>query len=265
MEITRTIFKNASQPKNIPDWTCPTCHKGVLKADIKNIKTIENALSLSFHDHDSWEPGFIKGIFVGILKCSNSTCNETVVITGDFYSDDDYIFDPIDGGYSMISNKMLTPTCFNPPLHFFQINKDVPSNIQQEIINSFNIYWLDISSCSNKIRVAVELIMDDMKIPKTYLQSNKRRGYSLHKRIELFKVSKPEYAELLMAIKWIGNSGSHTGDSLTKDDILDSFEILEHVTTKLYETDTKRIAKVAKTINKRKKPIGTTKARKSAK
>lgn len=77
-----------------------------------------------------------------------------------------------------------------------------------------------------------------MKVPKT--------GYTLHKRIERFKIKNPEQAESLMAIKWIGNSGSHTNRSLTKDDILDSFEILEHVTTKLYETDTKRITQLTK-------------------
>ncbi len=84
----------------------------------------------------------------------------------------------------------------------------------------------------------------------------------LHKRIERFKIKNPEQAESLMAIKWIGNSGSHTSTSLTKDDILDSFEILEYVTTKLYETDTKRITQLTKQINKKKKPIGKAKTRK---
>lgn len=263
MAITRTIFKNSFQTNNIPDWTCPTCHKGALITESKNVKTFENAGSLSAHGHDEWEPEWMRGIFLGLLKCSNVSCNETVVITGDFHSVEDHEYDYVNDRYDMVVNNMLTPTCFNPPLHIFHINKDLPDNIRQEIINSFNVYWLDISSCANKIRVVVEMIMDDMKIPKTYLSGSKRKGYTLHKRIELFKGTKPEQADLLMAIKWIGNSGSHTSDGLTKDDILDSYEILEHVTTKLYETDSKRIAKLTKTINKRKKPIGNTKARKS--
>jgi len=263
MTITRAIFKNAFQTRNIHDWTCPTCHKGALITESKNIKTFENADSLSGHGQLEWEHEWMRGIFLGLLKCSNTSCNETVVISGNFYSVEDQEYDHLSDRYDIVINKMLTPTFFNPPLHIFQINKDLPDNIREEIINSFNVYWLDISSCANKIRVVVELIMDDMKIPKTFLSRNKRKGYSLHKRIELFKGTKPEQAELLMAIKWIGNSGSHTSDSLTKDDILDSYEILEHVTTKLYETDSKRIAKLTKTINKRKKPIGNTKARKS--
>lgn len=261
MAITRTTFKNAFQTKSFPEYTCPTCHKGILFIEHKNIKTYESANSISAHGHDAWEPEWMQGIFFGILKCSNGSCGETVVMTGEYVSKEKHEYDYQNDTYDLVVNKLLTPTCFNPAPHIFQLHKELPENINYEIINSFKIFWLDISSCANKIRRVVELIMDDMKIPKTYLQSGKRKGYSLHKRIEQFKAKKPEEADLLMAIKWIGNSGSHTGDGLTKDDILDSYEILEHVTNKLYEKDTKRISKLTKTINKRKKAIGKTNAR----
>jgi hypothetical protein len=104
--------------------------------------------------------------------------------------------------------------------------------------------------------------MDSKKIAKSYLDGNKRKEYKLHNRIELFKTSNPEEADSLMAIKWIGNSGSHKSDVLTKDDILDGFEILDHVTTKLYETESKKIKKLREQINKRRKPIGNTKRKK---
>jgi len=263
---TRTIFKNEFQTKNIPNWTCPRCHKGSLTNESKNIKTFENADSLSGHKHDSWEPQWSVGVFLGILKCSNTACDEKVAVTGNYHCVMNHEYDEAEDRIDEVLSEMLTPKFFNPPLHIFQVNKDLPSNIREVIINSFNVYWSDISSCANKIRVVVELIMDDMKIPKTYLNNNKkRRSHTLHKRIELFKETQPEQADLIMAIKWTGNSGSHTGKSLTKDDILDSYEILAHVTTKLYETDSIRIVKLSKTINKRKKPIGNTKARKSRK
>ena len=262
MAITRTVFKNAFKKNNIPDWICPTCQKGLLKSDGKNIKTYESAQSLSEHGHDEWNPEWISGAYIGVLTCSNTSCNETVVMTGDFNCNEEHEYDYRNDRYDLVVSEMLMPTCFNPPLHVFQIHKDLPPGIRQEIINTFSVYWLDISSCANKIRVVVELIMDDMKIPKTYMHAKKRQGYTLHKRIELFKAVKSEHADSLMAIKWIGNSGSHTSDGLTKDDILDSYEILEHVTTRLYETDSKRIAKITKTVNKRKKPIGKAKTKK---
>ena len=101
-----------------------------------------------------------------------------------------------------------------------------------------------------------------MKISKTYVDKSKRKPLSLHKRIENFRTTHPREADLLMAIKWIGNSGSHTNEPLTKDDILDGFEILDHVTISLYETESIRINKLSKKINQRKKPIGKSASKK---
>jgi hypothetical protein len=256
MTIVRTIFKNAFQANNVPDWTCPTCQKGILKSDHKNIKIYESAFSLKERKLVAWKAEWINGIFLGLLKCSNSSCFETVIITGKYKNNETYSNGTANDKNEIIINQLLTPTSFNPPIDIFHINNEVPRQIFNEIKNAFNVYWLDSSSCANKIRTVVELIMDDMKVAKTYIQAKKRKSYTLHKRIELFKIKKPEQADLLMAIKWIGNSGSHTGDNLTKDDILDSFEILEHVTNRLYETDSKRIAKLTKMINQRKRALG---------
>jgi len=260
MTIKRITFKNDFNIESIPDWICPTCNKGVLKYERKNIKTFEGALSLSAHGHPAWEPDWINGVFLGLLKCSNPSCNETVVMTGDFRSEEGQEYDEMNNRYNLVLNKFLIPSCFNPPMKIFQINDNVPEEIRDEIIKAFNVYWIDVSSCSNKIRVVVELIMDNRKVKKTFIHRGKRKGYTLHKRIEFFKLTNPEEADLLMAIKWIGNTGSHRSDNLTRDDILDGLEILEHVLTKLYETDTKRIATLTKKINKRKKPLGKSKS-----
>ncbi|TLX23535.1 DUF4145 domain-containing protein [Chryseobacterium indologenes] len=62
-----------------------------------------------------------------------------------------------------------------------------------------------------------------------------------------------------MAIKWIGNYGSHSSDTISKDDLLDSYEILEHVTENLYGKQLQRIERISKIINKKKKPLNTKK------
>jgi hypothetical protein len=260
MEITRTIFKNSFRDDSFPQWNCPTCHKGNLIIESKQVKTIENVTSKSYHTDASWEPFWIDGVFVGVLKCNNTNCEENVVITGKYNVEDQYYYDDEVGGNVTTYENILTPTYFNPPIYIFPIHKEVPTNIHNEIVNSFTLYWVDTSSCANKVRVVVELILDEMKTPKTFInKKNKRESYSLHKRIELFKAINPNEADLLMAIKWIGNTGSHNGGVLTKDDLLDSYDILEHVTTKLFEKESERIKKLSKEINKRKKPIGKSK------
>lgn len=58
-----------------------------------------------------------------------------------------------------------------------------------------------------------------------------------------------------MAIKWIGNSGSHDTNEITHSDLLDGFDLLENTVESLYDKDKYRIAKLAEAINKRRKPI----------
>ena len=52
----------------------------------------------------------------------------------------------------------------------------------------------------------------------------------------------------LMAIKWIGNDGSHY-KKITKEDILDAFKILEYCLNKIYVKEEEEIKKLAKKIN----------------
>ncbi len=256
MAITRTIWKNQFKVNNIPSWICPVCKIGKLIGDKKSIQIIESVGSKKAKAHDDWDPEWISGGFSGTLSCNNHHCGEVVQVIGKMDVQMEYENYEDDRGAGVSYSEFLSPVGFVPAIHIFSIHVDVPKEIENAIIESFKVYWIDIASCGNKIRTVVELIMDEQKITKTYLDAGKRRENRLHKRIELFKKIKPEEADLLMAIKWIGNSGSHKNEVLTKDDILDAYEILDHVVTKLYEKDSDRLKKLSKAINKRRKPIG---------
>ena len=256
MSINRPLYKNSFTSDRILPWICPSCKIGVLETDKKNIKIYESSESKSYHNHPAWEPSWISGGFIGFLICSNSNCSETVGIIGKMNLIEGQEYNEEYDRWDLVGTKELIPTQFYPPLNIFPMNKDVPKRINIIVSSAFNLFWVDLSSCANKIRTVAECIMDDKKVPKTYLDKRKRKGYTLHRRIEMFKKTNIEEAELLMAIKWIGNTGSHQVDNLTKDDILDGFDILELVTTKLYDTNSSRIKKLSRKINKRKKPIG---------
>jgi hypothetical protein len=257
MSIDRKAFQDSFTLSTVPSWICPTCNKGVLETNKSQIKITESSESRSFHSHPEWDPSCIYGGFVGSLKCSNSSCSELVGIIGKMTAVAGQEYNEDFGAWENVSYNILTPTQFYPPINLFPINKDVPEKVRKVIIQAFSLFWLDLSSCGNKIRTVAESIMDNKKVPKTYI-NNKRKKlvYSLHQRIERFKKTNSEVADLLMSNKWIGNIGSHQIENLTKNDILDGFEILELVTNKLYETDSIRIKKISKKINKRKKPIG---------
>jgi hypothetical protein len=57
-----------------------------------------------------------------------------------------------------------------------------------------------------------------------------------------------------MAVKWIGNAGSHT-EAIYTEDLLDGFDILNSSLDKLYSDYDKQITQISSQINKRERPL----------
>lgn len=246
MEI-KTWLKDSFSKGKVPDWKCPSCGNGLLKIEPNQFHFEETKLSLSWHSHDDWEPEFIQYRFHGTLKCTN--CNDFVSFLGNGSLDHVHYYNYQDE-YIEDYKEVFSPTYFDPPLNIIHINPKCPEDIKQEIINSFKLFWNDLPSCANKIRTSLEMLMNQQKVKKTYTRNGSRRNLTLHKRIEEFKLTKPEIADYLLAIKWIGNSGSHIG-KLEKVDVLDAYELLEHSLNKLFDDKEVELKKKTKEINKR--------------
>ncbi len=234
---------------SIPPLQCPHCYKGVLKLITKNFIIQETKASEIASKDDFWDPEFSDYIFSGLLVCSS--CEEYVAVlgTGRLNSANHYdrISETLDNEYF----KVLTPLFFYPALHIFQIPSVCPKDIREEVVQSFPLFWTDLAACANRIRTSVEVIMSQQGVPKTKKVETGRRRFTLHQRIELFKIKNPEVAELFLAIKWIGNKGSHLG-KLDRGDILNAYELLEHSINKLFDKSEQRIKRLSEKINKRK-------------
>jgi len=234
--------------KNPPNWNCPSCTTGILIVDPAQFHFEETRLSKETRDEIFWSPDFTIYLFHGTLRCNS--CNDIVTIAGKGSVDHIQINDAQLGGYFEEHNDIFTPLYFYPPLKLITIPKNCPKNISKEINDSFGLFWYDLPSCANKIRVSLELLMNRYKVKKTFMQSGKRKRLSLHKRIFEFKRKKPEIAELLLAIKWIGNTGSHIG-KLENVDLLEAYELLEHSLNKLFDSTEKKLQKISREINRR--------------
>lgn len=57
-----------------------------------------------------------------------------------------------------------------------------------------------------------------------------------------------------MAVKWLGNAGSHSGNTVSADDVLDAYELMEKLLTEVFDEESKKIMALAKDINKKKGP-----------
>lgn len=231
------------------DWLCPTCEKGALIIDEKSIDVKETSQSIKWRDDDDWDPEYIQQNFIAKSSCNNKNCNETIFIIGHVRNNWEQI-NPREG-HEII--EYYYPEYFNPPLNFFHIPYEIPSDVEEEIKNSFTLFWADKSACGNAIRKSVECICDDKKINKTKrTKKGKRMFRSLDERIKELGIKNPDAAVSLLAIKWLGNHGSHS--NLEIEDIFDAYELLTHALDKLYINKEKRLKQLSKRIIKKKGP-----------
>lgn len=260
--ITRDIWLKEKHEYNLKgNWPCPTCGKGTLFPDEKKKLIAESAQTLKGNGDEFFEPWMAKMRFSAVLQCSNNICNETVIVVGALEYGLDYVYD--EGRYEMqeVYPNIFNPILFFPELQIFTIPDNCPDEIKTQLRLAFSHFFHDQSASANSIRTALEILMNEQGVKKTFVNKHgKRDNYNLHQRIEFFGKSNPELKHYLMAAKWIGNAGSHIG-KLSREDLLDGFELLQHAIDELYVKPhrLKELKSKSQAINKRKKPISTKK------
>jgi hypothetical protein len=257
MPLKKSFWKNLVFSDNeLPKIHCPTCKSGFIEPIKSSFKFEDTADTIVLKKSDRhWSEMDFDFKFSCLLRCNNGSCKEVVSCAGTgFYDEDDPTYDQQTGQYWASYFKFFRPEYFSKPIHVIELKDVYPKEICKKLEDSFKIFFIDSESCANKIRIAVEILMDVLKVKKTVIASSKRKPLSLHARITNYKVTNSELGELLLAIKWIGNSGSHNS-KVTKDDTLDAYQILEYVLDKLYDNSTGELMKIAKIINKKKVPI----------
>lgn len=231
------------------DWKtrkpCPTCNIGVLTPPTStgHLKT-ETAASKEMNSYGGQY--YSEYVFSVHFKCNN--CGETVAISGIMSEENE----PRDEEKGI--QITIVPKLFYPSPKIIEIPKSCPSSVSKILNETFSLYWLDLGSCANKIRITIEVLMDEQKVPQTQTTSKGIIDLTLHKRLELFEKSNPSVSKLLMAIKWIGNAGSHFFE-IEKEGVLDAYQILEFALEKLYNDREQKVMELSDEINKSKKPI----------
>ncbi|MGZ2361667.1 DUF4145 domain-containing protein [Streptomyces sp. 372A] len=230
-----------------PHIPCPTCVRGVLHPVAGSFVDEERVTSKSWHTHEGWDPDWIQGDFVCLLACSKSTCDLVRVVGGsqvvytDAWEGEQY-------------EAHLTPTMFFPALPLLQNRLLCPEKVGEQVDTAAKILWLDPNSAANRIRTAVEALMDEHQIARSKPgQRGKLVRISLDERISTFKSTLPQHAEaadLLLAVKWIGNVGSHEG-VLNVRGVLEGVEFLDHALSLIYNTNHDDIKKRAADVTAR--------------
>jgi len=236
--MNRDIWKSKSLDEN---YQCPHCKKGYLKiGDYNEIQTLQSKRDDEEIQHDGMEAGSNVQYyyFWAYLNCNK--CSETVLCSGE--SSDSIYFDGNDDEPSKF--ELMIPKIFMPTLEIISVPPKTPDKLKEEIYKSFELFWINESSCANSIRKVLEYFMDEQGIPRTDI-NKKEEEYrlGLHKRLDKFKKVN---SKLLIAVKYIGNAGSHSDTTI--DYILDGYELLEYVLNLIYADKQTEYLKIANRI-----------------
>lgn len=243
--MNRLHFTPPFFPNALPHWRCPKCIDGALALVEDSLKIEETSESKKDRKNPDWDPEWIRQRFSVLLRCAQ--CQEPVFAVGNVR-----LMEGQDDEHGWVLWDALVPTFFEPAPPIIRVPSACPNEVTTEISGASAFFWSSPSSAANRIRSAVERLMDDRGIArKVKTKKSKLEDLSLHARIERFAKKNPDVGNTLLAIKWLGNTGSHSSD-LKASDVLDAFELLLHALEEIYESRTARLKKLASTIIKKK-------------
>jgi len=228
-----------------PHLPCPTCAKGHLTPTVENS---DSGSSKRLRAHEAWEPDWIEGTFHGTLECTNLSCRDSIAVGGDMRVNEAPSRD-----WSVRFTTEYRVRFIYPPLELVRLPSRTPETVRERVVAASLVLWAEPNSAANRLRAAVEELLTAQRIRKT---QNRKRGSPVRylptqQRIELLKAKRPEVADALEAVKWIGNEGSHDL-ALSPTEVLAGAQLLQHALELLYDKTHEELTRMAKQINKRK-------------
>ncbi|EKQ6529102.1 DUF4145 domain-containing protein [Enterobacter ludwigii] len=209
------------------EWPCPACGQKTLQIDKESFHQNLSLESKRMEEEEWFEPEMVSTIFNCMTHCSRVSCGEVVACVGRGGLDQDWNGDT----HQLECYPWYKPLCFIPSLHPFVIPEKCPDEITDPLMASFSVFLSQPGSAANLIRISVERMLTAIGVPE---RDNKQKRINLHQRIDLLDGQYTPYKNTLMAIKFLGNAGSHTYDEVKTDDIEAAFEIMEYVMNDLF-------------------------------
>jgi hypothetical protein len=226
------------------EWPCPACGQLTLQIKKETLHQADSYGSQQLWKEEWSEPEMLSGVFCCMAECYRPQCGEVVVCSGTSGNERDWEGETGDQYYTFYS-----PVSFVPPLKPFIINEKCPDEISKPLVASFSVYLAQPGSAANLIRITVERLLTAIGVPEL---NDKGRRIILHERLERHLPGNyADYAGPLMAIKFLGNAGSHTYDEVKISDIEDAFEIMEYVVSDIFSERKESIEVLTRRLNDR--------------
>jgi hypothetical protein len=135
--------------------------------------------------------------------------------------------------------------------------KNLGPEVKKQLRVAYELFWTDLASCANRLRIVVELLLDQLGIAREGPKGRRKSArLDLADRIALLAAARPGHEESLTALRYVGNAGSHDGIG-EFEDVVDCFALLEDAMIELVDRRQEKLAQKAKRI------IATTQRRQS--
>lgn len=227
-----------------PLLPCPNCTGSLALTQVQEIESRDSRVN---RDHEGWEPEWIRGRFVAVPECQG--CGEAVVVTGRYRVD---MALTSDGRWYGDYDTFYEVEATSPGLRMVDVPERAPEIIRVLAQEAAAVLWTSPPASASALRRAVEAMLDDLRVNKTGLtKQNKRERLKTHRRIELLSQSRPEVADGLMAVKWVGNEGSHEAKALRVEQVLDIADVFAYALRLVYDNRDQEIKRRIAKINRK--------------
>ncbi|ATB29498.1 DUF4145 domain-containing protein [Melittangium boletus] len=242
MAILREKWTATFTKDSAPSWPCPRCAEGTLATVKSSFSVLITADSREEEESNpGWEPNWRRGRFSGHLKCTRSECAELVIVCGDTR----WVIGGADHhGYSSTPPRPCSVCQHLAPKRSKTNSSEFGRSTgptPHPAPTVFELAWNCFSTTSKSSE------------PQRAKNKTKTVRLNLHHRIDILKQNNADLAQTLMAMKWVGNAGSHVGE-LTREDVLDGLELLEHTLIEVFDPREKELVRMRNQIIKRKGP-----------
>lgn len=244
--MDRELFGITSFIKeDFPGYRCPKCSSHLALKDLSQEDDAETKRARSDPDFDA---DWVTRGFLADLRCKSERCGERVLCVGT--GTVDTIHDHSGERWEVDYFDRLTPEFFLPALVVFELPPNTPRDVRASVLASFKLMFLSSGSTLNEVRNALEFLMDHLEVPRV----DGAKPLSLHGRVKRMPAEYTQYRDQLLAVKWLGNAGTHAQPT-RRSDVLDAYEILQHVLDGMFSDRVARVGRLVEEINKRKAPI----------
>ena len=246
--MDRNIWLQYITNRGCPSWPCHICGKGTLllvPGALVKTETVESAQARMEMD---WEPEWISFAFTAWAQCTHPSCKQEFAIAGSgrvISRDHEECEDGEDW------EEVFYPKFCFPMPELISLPPNCPGDVIEELQNAFALFWSSTAACAGRIRVAIEFLLNHLDVPKQMKGKNgKFFTLNLHARIDEYSKNSSTIGSHLMALKWLGNTGSHDS-ALEARDLLDAFEILENSLAEIFDRRSARVAEMAQNLTRK--------------